>query len=99
LIEVAPNKLRLVPGEDDEELARLGRKYSVVRLASRTVFGEEIVRRYRSELEDGRPIRWMVGLNSAVEATVARCPDGGEQAISKKKAVQVRELRRRSRLS
>jgi hypothetical protein len=74
LIRLAPERVRLVPGHDDAELTRLGRKYAVVRQAWRTVLGDEIVQRYRRELEGGQRIRWMYHLDAATEAALDSCP-------------------------
>jgi hypothetical protein len=74
LLRLSPERLRLLPGRDDRELARLHRKYSVVRQAWRTELGEEIARLYRPELESGRRIRWLVHLNTAAATALARCP-------------------------
>jgi hypothetical protein len=74
LIRVASERLRVVAGEDDALLEKLGRKYAVMRLSRRTELGQEIVGRYRAELESGRPIRWFMHLNAATEAALLGCP-------------------------
>jgi hypothetical protein len=75
LMRIAPEQLRLLPGSDDEILRLLGRKYAVVRIASRTWLGEEVVRLYRRELQSGDRIRWIDHLDEATEAALARCPE------------------------
>ncbi|MBN9622669.1 MAG: hypothetical protein J0H06_06910 [Actinobacteria bacterium] len=98
LMRLSPERLRLLPGHDDRELTRLGRKYSVVRQGWRTELGEAIVHFYRAELEAGRRIRWLTHLEAATETALARCPDrppntgGGEP----RKTVRVRRLGPRS---
>ena len=79
LLRIAPEQLRLLPGEDDEMLARLDRRYAVVREASRTWLGEELVNHYRDELEGGERIRWPDHLDAATEAALARCPERGKK--------------------
>lgn len=78
LIRLAPEQLRLIPGEDDEVLGKLDRTYAVLRQAWRTDLGEEIVRRYRKQLRSGERIRWMYHLDAATEAALSRCPDRNE---------------------
>jgi len=96
LLRLSPEQLRLLPGRDDRELARLRRKYSVVRQAWRTELGEEIARLYRPELESGRRIRWLVHLNAATAAALARCPyrPGGDKKQKSKGPVRVRQVGR-----
>lgn len=83
LLRLSVERLRLVPGRDDRELTRLGRKYSVVRQAWRTELGEEIVRFYRAELEADKRIRWLVHLEAATEAALNRCPNRPPDTKSK----------------
>lgn len=93
LLRLSPERIRLLPGRDDQDLSRLGRKYAVVRQAWRTELGEEIVRLYRPELGSGRRIRWLVHLDTATEAALARCPDRPTPATGHKAKRPVR-LRR-----
>lgn len=96
MLRLSPERIRLLPGRDDHDLARLGRKYAVVRQAWRTELGDEIVRRYRAELEGGRRIRWLVNLDAATEAALARCPDRAEHSKRReqKKPVRLRRIER-----
>jgi hypothetical protein len=96
LLRLSPERLRLLPGRDDRELARLRRKYSVVRQAWRTELGEEIARLYRPELESGRRIRWLVHLNAATAAALARCPyrPRGNKRQESKGSARVRRVGR-----
>jgi hypothetical protein len=98
LLRLSQERLRLIPGRDDHELKRLGRKYSVVRQAWRTELGEEIVRFYRAELEAGMRIRWLVHLEAATKAALALCPDRqpGTRTEETKRTVRLRRLSRRS---
>jgi hypothetical protein len=79
LIIVAPGTARITA--DDPEAAaylrQIDRKYAVLRFAWRTPFGEEIFKRYRSELESGARLRWQIGdrVNGAKATALAACPD------------------------
>jgi hypothetical protein len=70
---VAHGLIRLAPEEVLSELGR--RRYAVLRQAWRSDLGEEIVRRYRAELEAGERIRWIYHLEPATAAALGRCPD------------------------
>lgn len=96
LLRLSSERIRLLPGRDDHELARLGRKYAVVRQAWRTELGDEIVRRYRAELNGGRRIRWLLHLETATEAALAQCPNRPEDAkrSRQKKPVRLRRVKR-----
>jgi hypothetical protein len=78
LIVLEPGTVRVYP-HDAEASALLGvlqRKYAVLRRASRTPLGEQVVRHYRQELEAGERIRWEAGkLGDVVEDTLGLCPD------------------------
>jgi hypothetical protein len=74
LIELAPEQLRLQAGDDDEALARLGRKYAVLRMAWRTPLGDAIVHHYRKQLRGSERIRWMYHLDAATEMALDGCP-------------------------
>jgi hypothetical protein len=78
LVVVDPRQLRLLPGEGDATLKRLGRKYAVLRVFSRTLFGEEIVRHYPELAQPGVAVRWTEHLDAAMEAALARCPGRAE---------------------
>jgi hypothetical protein len=97
LLRLSPDRLRLLPGHDDRELSRLGRKYSVVRQAWRTELGEEIVRFYRAELETGRRIRWLVHLDAATEVALSRCSDRPHGGKGPARTVTLRRLGTHSR--
>jgi hypothetical protein len=76
LIRLAPEQLRFEGAGDEEVLSELGRRrYAVLRQAWRSDLGEEIVRRYRAELEAGERIRWIYHLEAATAAALGRCPD------------------------
>lgn len=96
LLRLSPERLRLLPGHDDRELTRLGRKYSVVRQAWRTELGEEVVRFYRAELEASGRIRWLVHLEAATEAALSRCPDRPHGGKGPRKTLRLRRLDTRS---
>lgn len=74
LIRVAPHTLRINPGEDPAILKALERKYAVLRLASRTHLGQQIVIHYQDELENGKRIRWSLHLDASTEAALHECP-------------------------
>lgn len=75
LIELAPKTARVTPDTHRDLLRRMKRKYAVLRFARRTALGEEIVARYRHELErPGARIRWHLRLEDARDAALLRCP-------------------------
>ena len=55
--------------------AALDRQYVRVRFMRRTSRGDEIVKRYRQELESGGRIRWATSLDDARDACLAACPN------------------------
>jgi hypothetical protein len=61
--------------DDAVALARLGRKYAVLRRAVRTELGEQVVQILEEELRTGARIRWALALDEIVGAALARCPN------------------------
>ena len=83
LIELAPDAARVTPETHPDLLRRMQRKYTVLRFAWRTPLGEEIVARYRHELErPGTRIRWQLRLGGARDAALLRCPERRTSSIS-----------------
>jgi hypothetical protein len=76
LIVVSPKSVRV----SDARSAYLGKAWMNVKLFSRTPFADELVQRYRVELEAGDPCRWDERVEDALRATIAACPTCGDQA-------------------
>ena len=70
---VAPGDARLAHALSDASGTRPKRAVKL-RVMWRTPLGEEVVHRYRRELESGRAIRWDRRLEEAREACLAACP-------------------------
>jgi len=76
LIVVAPHKVRVTMADNPKLLRGLGKKYAVLELMSRTALGDEIVKRYKRELETpSARLRWLAEpLESARDSALANCP-------------------------
>lgn len=76
LVVVAKQTDRVTAKDDPTLLRTLGKKYAVFEFMNRTAFGDEIVKRYKQELErPGARLRWLADpVEAARDAALARCP-------------------------
>jgi len=76
LIVVLKQTMRVTVNDNPQLLHKLDKKYAVFQFMRRTAIGDEIVKRYKRELETpGARLRWLAGpVESTRDAALARCP-------------------------